>query len=351
MLDKGQDQKVEEGGLAIQAGGNVSFGLGYSDVRQVALDVFHANFYQLSGLAKELVNERCEEITNEVIGRLHREFPEGFSGASDPDFQYSLFNVQKEYARKGDKEVSELLVELLVEKTKRESRSLAEVIYSEALVAASKLNGRQIDLLTLIYVARHTMNYGLQDMQSLGIYLDRYIKPLCTDLTVRGDSTFSYMEYAGCGVDKQGLGQISLAEIFLRTYKGLFIKGFDEGALEGIKCASSLRRVLFRPCIRDSSKIQLVSTTSEELDKIIEAAKIEVDDADKIRQLLSVNPLGEIEVQGEVTVLRNWMKDVFDMWSESSAKSFTLSSVGMAIAHSNLRRHVPEFPDISIWIK
>jgi hypothetical protein len=57
MSSKGQEQKVGEGGTAIQAAGNVTItGLSYSEVRAAALDVFEANFYKLAGIAQETAN-------------------------------------------------------------------------------------------------------------------------------------------------------------------------------------------------------------------------------------------------------------------------------------------------------
>jgi hypothetical protein len=50
MLSKAQEQNASDGSTAIQAGGNVTLikaGLTYNEVRDVALDVFQANFYKL----------------------------------------------------------------------------------------------------------------------------------------------------------------------------------------------------------------------------------------------------------------------------------------------------------------
>ncbi|WP_376778330.1 LPO_1073/Vpar_1526 family protein [Stutzerimonas nitrititolerans] len=44
------------------------------------------------------------------------------------------------------------------------------------------------------------------------------------------------------------------------------------------------------------------------------------------------------------------MESVFDTWSDSPMKSFTMTSVGMAIGHANIKRLVGEFASLSIWI-
>ena len=107
MLSKDQEQNVAEGSTAIQAGGNVTItktGLTYAEVRNVALDVFRANFYELAGVAKETAKARAEEITEGFLSKLQKEYPAGLEKSHDPDFQFALFTVQKEYARNGDKD-------------------------------------------------------------------------------------------------------------------------------------------------------------------------------------------------------------------------------------------------------
>jgi len=44
------------------------------------------------------------------------------------------------------------------------------------------------------------------------------------------------------------------------------------------------------------------------------------------------------------------MQDAFDNWDNSSIKSFTLTSMGIAIAHANIKRLSGAFADLSVWI-
>ena len=113
MLSRDQKQDATEGSTAIQAGGNVTItktGLTYAEVRDVALDVFRSNFYELAGVAKEIAKVRAEEITEAFLLKLQNEYPAGLDKSHDPDFQYALFTVQKEYARNGDKDLGTYLL-------------------------------------------------------------------------------------------------------------------------------------------------------------------------------------------------------------------------------------------------
>jgi hypothetical protein len=122
MKNSGQEQKVSESSIALQAGGDItvtSTGMSYQDVRNIALDVYRANFLKLAGNAAEVAACRAEEITEDFLLKLQNEFPSGLEKAQDPDFQYALLTVQREYAKSGDKELGDLLVDLLVDKANK----------------------------------------------------------------------------------------------------------------------------------------------------------------------------------------------------------------------------------------
>jgi hypothetical protein len=44
------------------------------------------------------------------------------------------------------------------------------------------------------------------------------------------------------------------------------------------------------------------------------------------------------------------MASLFDLWDNTDMKHFEISSVGIAIAHANLLRIMPEFGELSIWV-
>ena len=65
-----QEQKSGDGSANIQVAGDVVVGLSVNEVRQLALDVFKANFYDLGGVGKQIVVTRVEEITDAIIKKL-----------------------------------------------------------------------------------------------------------------------------------------------------------------------------------------------------------------------------------------------------------------------------------------
>ncbi|MEO0685750.1 MAG: LPO_1073/Vpar_1526 family protein, partial [Cyanobacteria bacterium J06649_11] len=261
MLNKDQEQNVAEGSTAIQAGGDVTIaGLNYADVRNVALDVFKANFYELAGVAKEIARTRAEEITEEFLSKLQQENPDGFKKSKDPDFQYALFTVQKEYARNGDKELGDLLVDLLVDRSKQEQRDILQIVLNESLTTAPKLTDSQLAALAIIFLFRYTQNFNVGNHQMFGEYLDAYAAPFVSKV-VKTAACYQHLEFSGSGT--VGTGQISLEKILGETYQGQFLKGFEEKEVIDKSISIGLDERFFMPCLNDPSKLQVRANSKE----------------------------------------------------------------------------------------
>lgn len=350
MLDKPQNQTVGPGGTAIQAGGAVAItnvGLSYSDVREVALDVFRANFYQLAGVAAETATLRAKEITEDFLSKLEKENPAGVSKASDPDFQYALFTAQRDYARCGDKELEALLVDLLVDRSKHEQRDIIQIVLNESLVTAPKLTEGQLASLALVFLFKYTQNHSLGNHQLLGAYLDSHANPFVAKAS-KSQASFQHMEFAGCGAI--GMGEVKLEAALETHYQGLFLKGFDATEIATRQITIGFDTRFFIQCLNDPTKVQVRANSKETLAKNFEAFGVSEPDRAQIMALFDIGKMNETEIKEKVIAIRPYMKDLFDSWSESAMKQFTLTSVGIAIGHANIKRLVGEFAKLSIWI-
>lgn len=239
MLNKEQKQEltVETGGIAVQAGNNITInsGLSYDDARKIALDVFTSNFYVLQGNAKELVRARSEEITEKYLSKLQNEYPVGLNKSQDPDFQYALLTVQKEYARSGDKDLGDLLVDLLVDRCKQEQRDILQIVLNESLNTAPKLTEAQMAILAIVFLFRYTHYNKAGNHELLGDYLDKHVAPFASKI-VKNDASYQHLEFAGCGAIQ--IGERSLDGLIGTIYQGLFLKGFEPKEIteRGITC-------------------------------------------------------------------------------------------------------------------
>ena len=229
MLNKNQKQELGDGAAAIQAGRDVYVGVTADEARNIALDVAKVTFYELSGAARQIASDRVADITNKVIEKLEKDFPAGLRKAEDPDFQYSLLTVQKEYARNGDEDLGDLLVDLLVDRSKQDNRNILQIVLNESLATAPKLTDTQLSCLAITFLFRYTQNHGIGNHAMLGQYFDKHVQPFNGRL-VKNNASYQHLEFTGCGSIQ--MGEITLEDILGQTYQGLFLKGFDSSEIE-----------------------------------------------------------------------------------------------------------------------
>lgn len=130
-------------------------GISYSDVKEIAMDVFKSNFYDLGQSVEKIVNERAERVLDQYLEKLNSINPKLIKNTEDPDIRYNIYKTQKNFARRDDKDIGELLVDTLVQRTITEDNELKEIILNEALEAIPKMTSKQIDLLSMIFLIKY----------------------------------------------------------------------------------------------------------------------------------------------------------------------------------------------------
>jgi len=305
-----QIQKSGNSSLNIQAE-QITFGLAYQDVKAIALDVFKSNFYQLSDIAMDTAQKRAEEITNRFLDELMKKNPQGLKSAREPDFQYALFTVQKEYAKSGDNDLGSILVDILVDRTKEVNRNLMQIVLTESLQTAPKLTSNQYAALSVIFVLRYIKHLGMENFSDFCKYIGQMLSPFVPEL-IKEDSCYQHLVYAGCGTIESG--DHSIEDILIDNYPILFVKPSQKKEM-----ADFLRH--------KQNLSQLVPFTIR-------------------RQILSSREAKLYSIKAHPC-----MAILYDVWENSYMKNTLLTSVGIAIANANIRRVTGAQYDLSIWIK
>ena len=324
----------------------VQQGPSLAEVRQVAIEVFKENFLQGKGKARETAEQRGEEITEKFLGELQKQNPEGLSKAEDPDFQDAMFNVQKEYARTGDKDLGDLLVDMLVDRSKCKQRDILQIVLNESLTTAPKLTNDQLSALAIIFLARYTVNLGVHSLEALGTYLDRHFAPFVDSLST-SPTCFTHLEFSGCGTI--GIGQMLLEACLGRVYQGLFVSGFPEAEITNRGLSFGKDSEYFIPSVNDPTMLQVRGLNQEELERHVN--NLSQDDKAKLIGLFNHGKFTDPAIRQKVIETRPYMEKAFDVWASTNMKYFSLTSVGMAIGHANVKRLVGEFANLSIWIR
>src|SRR5690606_21563385 len=123
----------------IQAAGNVTVnqnGLTIGQAKELYDILFKENFVKLQADAKEVASQRASEIIESYLDRLNSKDPSLLGNVKNPDIQYVVYEAQKSHARRGNKELADLLVDLLVDRTGEKEGTLLELVLNESLETA-----------------------------------------------------------------------------------------------------------------------------------------------------------------------------------------------------------------------
>ena len=350
LNDKIQNQEGGDGSTNLQGQVvNIYNGITYKDAKEIALDVFHSNFLQLKHDAAQIARQRAEEITDTFLEELKRISPDAIQEFQQPAMQDALFTVQKAYAKSGDKELGDLLVDVLIDRANTPKRTLMQVVLDEALLIAPKLIVEQLDTLTLSFLLIQTQRFKIKSLESFDEYIKTYIVPFIDNLT-DVKSLYSHIEYLGCGHKRAG-DYGNPEDNFLTAYKVIFQTGFTIEEFEATIGPIENYKNFLMPCLHDSHKLQLNKLDDVALEQSMTESGLSADVKQKFNSLFNKSTMHPLEVRKYILGIDNRMTKLFDVWQNSPFKNMELTSVGIAMAHANYRCKTGQTFDLSIWIK
>lgn len=351
MFEKtNQKQDSGDNSQNIQVAGNLIIGITEASAREIALDIYRENFIKLATEAKEIAFNRVEELVEDFLGKLHERNPESLDSLKDPGMQVSLFNAQKEYAKTGDKNLEETLVDMLVDRASIKERNLKQIVLDESIITVSKLTTEQIDILTLVFLLTRTINNKIVSIPTLKKYFIEYLFPFISSLT-NEESTYEHLVYSGCSSFMSISYDDKLETILRNRYKALFLKGFTKEEFENSIGEMEKYKDLIIPCFHDLSKFQLNTMDEKKLESKALAKGIDAAIISRLNQSYTTYLMTPEESKDFILDQTPELEQLLKVWATSNMNSTSLTSVGIAIAHANFRRKTGLSLDLGIWIK
>ncbi len=326
----------------------INQGITYQDAKNIAVDVFKSNYLELSAKAADTARQRAEELVDDFLIEVKERNPEAINSMESPGMQYAIFTAQKEYAKTGDKDLSDMLVDILVDRAAQEERNLKQIVLDESLSIVPKLTLSQLDTLTIIFILKYSRNSQVGSIPLLKKYLEKYIAPF-TSLLSKENSLYQHLEFAGCG--SISLGSSNIEDSMLKTYKGIFCKGFSKEQFEATGIPMDKYPSIVIQCLQDNAKFQLAAIDEDSFEQIAKEKGVEEVDIKKLKPLMNNHQMNVEETKELIKQQGDFMNILFDVWDNSPLKSMTLTSVGIAVATANLRRKTGISVDLGIWIK
>lgn len=317
------------------------------------LEVLRADFVKFTGEANEQAMGRAGHLLTMFVEQLAIRAPENIGSMKSVAMQQSILHAQTSAAVADDEDLTQTLVDILVDKSSTGPRSFKGVVLNEALNVAGKLTSDQVNLLTALVMIRHTITHNLCTVDGVLAQLDVRCGPLYGKIPTT-NSALQYMAYTGVG-DIERLGHRSIADTIVRTYDGVFTQGFTVDQLpDGLKPVSANLPQVDERIRLYPDRLRFPVASAETLDWLRNRGELNepfLTHIDGMKPLIEGNLLPAdkfIQVlDAEKPNLSQFVRDL----EQIGAPSFMLSSVGIALGQANWRRLLPDdAPDVDIYL-
>jgi hypothetical protein len=320
----------------------INAGISYRDAKDIAIDVYKENVPKFAEIAREVALERAMEFTERLLGEIP---PESLEALKDPDVQRALFYAQQEFACSGEKDLGDILIALLTERLASPIRGIKQLALNEALKTAPKLSANHLSALSALMILTQ-IRLGINSVGALHGKLRSVLAPVVFDFTL-SEAELEYMQYAGC-LSIQ-ITENSVGGLLLTVYKGIFTTGFTREQIPD-HLRGEIDPILI-PCIRDNAKLQVDATSSEVAEAAIEAKGLGVHKAE-ILSLMDVGIMSAVEIEDEISALHPALRELVRIYNATRMKSCRLTTIGTALAHTNLKRVVGDQFEagLEVWV-
>lgn len=347
MTDR-QDQRVGAGATAIQSARdtNINEGISSGQMQQI-IETVAAQVPIYAAIAREMVEGRLKDFEERILSRFDKDDSTKSEAFKDPDFQYLLGQAQHAFARSGEDEAGNLLVDLIAERSKCGKRDRLALTLNQAVETAATLTVNEYAELAFCYIFSQTRALHATDLTSFYAVLNDRINPYIDDI-LKTKSSYSYLEAQRCA--NVGMMMTNFRELLVDNYTAFFMEGI---APEYVKAAYPSVDVnnssLFIYALRDPKKIQPRALIKDVWDNIASHESISEADREGIWKLFSDKTMTQEVIISSLEPHVPRIKDAFSAWDETPVNSLQLTTVGLAIGHAYASTHGLKAP-LSTWI-
>ncbi len=343
-----QDQRVGEGGTAIQSAGDttVNQGLSLEQMREIIATVA-AQVPTYAAIAREIVEARLADFEQRIIDRFDVNSKANVEAFKDPDFQYLLGKAQHAFARSGEEDIATTLSDLIVERSKSTQRNRLTLTLNQAVEVAATLTVNEFAELAFCFIFLKTVNNSLTNIPLFCAYLNENINPYIDDIT-RSNSSYSYLEAQRCV--NIGVLHSQFRDLLVERYAGFLVKGSTPAEFKARVPGLDLSDPkLVVTSLHDQTKIQVNATNKTVWENVAAQQGVDTATRDAAWNFLQSNLMSKDEIISSFTQHVPRIGDAFEVWEKTPIKSLQLTSVGISIAHSYATKSGFK-ADLSLWI-
>ncbi|MBB4982518.1 LPO_1073/Vpar_1526 family protein [Streptomyces nymphaeiformis] len=338
-----QRQSSGDKSINFQAGGGIHLGIGYRDAkdiaRETAMEVFEKNFTRLANEAWRTAQLRAGEFTDHFIEGIYGWDDPPLGQLNDPGIQSALFSAQSGYAKSGDPELGDVLIELLSERLKySQQRSTAQLAISKAVELAESLSGPHLALLSCNLLMKQITPAQVSSVNEVASAIAGMLRPFTDGIASIMPSDLDYLAGLGCLIPT--MGTLTLGKYTGMNLPGLFNRGFtnkemiDAHLLIGTPIAKLKEPDEYRYSVNAITRVDLLN--------LLEVHGMQDLEETAMRALMGP-VLTEHEIEKILSAESAELANSLDLCNALGIPGYLNTAIGSAIGHANMRRAVPEF--------
>lgn len=343
------EQSAGDNAQQIQ-GQTVFIGMSYTEVKDLCTTLIQSELDSYTQAANAEAQKRFNAILSKLLDALTRIDETYRSRFQEPAIQFAANETFKEYIRSGKEELSDDLIDLMIERIRVEEHTTKQALIDEARQILPKLSSPTISILAILTFTKLIIN----NEKSEFIANMRKLSPLLLQIGNPQSMDIAYLEQIRCG---QILSFVSASSEFLemmrKKYSPMFthpisIDDFNRTMIENGWNHGDRYVLLAMLSLFETTGNQLTfnystlnkdafTTKQEELfdasNKLLSFAKKYTDEEVK-RFFLDIDP--------------NWI-NVMNLFNRKDIKSFIVSPVGIYIGSRKLSKILGEEIPISMF--
>lgn len=127
---------------------------------------------------------------------------------------------------------------------------------------------------------------------------------------------------------------------------------FDHSS-DAIKSISNPKKInkLISPCLRNPAKLQISAINDEAIDFTGKEQGLNETEIKQLKDLQNENLLSKYEVKDILFNINYNFKKLIEIWDTSGLGRLQLTTVGIALAHANIKKTIGIDLDLGVWIK
>jgi len=348
------ESDTNQGVLIGTNNGLIINGMNYTDVRALCLDLIRDEIEKNKQSALIEAKKRDDELMLKFFEELSKiGITEDMlkKALEEPAMQIDLIEAEKSYIKYGNQELKNILSDILTKRVSENQHTLLQIALGESIKTVPLLLPSQMATLALCFLLRHTKNFLINNHVALTNYLTKNILPIYRNGVSKKESEFQHLSYTRCATIS--ISSVSLINIFLNVYTGLFVNGFDLSDVPNSNDGTPLNAKypsFFIRCLSNSEKYQINAMDEETLDDRFIQTKMPDYDQRLIKNLFNNNKMTPEQAKKKIIELCPEFEEIFEYWDGTSIKNLNLSSVGIVIGAFFASNKTNQHFDLNIWI-